>query len=158
MQSKAATPEQYISELPEDRKMAIIKLRETVLKNIPEGFEEQMSYGMLGYVVPHTLYPQGYHCDPALPLPFVNIASQKNYIAMYHMGIYAIPELYNWFVEAYPEYSAVKPDVGKSCLRFKKAELIPHQLIGELMKKITVKEWITIYEKTLDQRKAGKAK
>jgi len=85
-----------------------------------------MSYGMLGYVVPHTLYPQGYHCDPALPLPFVNIASQKNYIAMYHMGLYAIPELYNWFVEAYPEYSAVKPDVGKSCLRFKKAELIPH--------------------------------
>lgn len=158
MQSKATTPEQYIRELPEDRKQAVIKLRETVLGNIPEGFEEQMSYGMLGYIVPHSLYPPGYHCDPALPLPFVNIASQKNCIAVYHMGMYAIPEFYKWFIEAYQQYGAVKPDMGKSCIRFKKAEHIPYKLIGELMKKITVKEWITVYEKMLDQRKAGKAK
>ena len=158
MQSKATTPEQYIRELPEDRKQAVIKLRETVLGNIPEGFEEQMSYGMLGYIVPHSLYPPGYHCDPALPLPFVNIASQKNCIAVYHMGMYAIPELYKWFIEAYQQYGAVKPVMGKSCIRFKNAEHIPYKLIGELMKKITVKEWITVYEKMLDQRKAGKAK
>lgn len=154
MQSKAITPEQYISELPEDRKLAVIKLRETVLKNIPEGFQERMSYGMLGYIVPHNLYPLGYHCDPALPLPFVNIASQKNFIALYHMGIYAIPELYAWFMEAYPEYSALKPDMGKSCIRFKKAEHIPYKLIGELMKKITVKEWIAVYEKNIKPKKS----
>jgi uncharacterized protein YdhG (YjbR/CyaY superfamily) len=154
MQSKATTPEQYIRELPEDRKQAVIKLRETVLENIPEGFEEQMSYGMLGYVVPHNLYPPGYHCDPALPLPFVNIASQKNCIAVYHMGMYVIPALYKWFMEAYPQYSTVKPDMGKSCIRFKKAEHIPYALIAALMKKITVKAWIAVYEENLKPKKS----
>jgi hypothetical protein len=125
-----------------------------VLENIPEGFEEQMSYGMLGYVVPHNLYPPGYHCDPALPLPFVNIASQKNCIAVYHMGMYVIPALYKWFMEAYPQYSTVKPDMGKSCIRFKKAEHIPYALIAALMKKITVKAWIAVYEENLKPKKS----
>ena len=120
MTSKAATPEQYIKELPADRKEPITKLRETVLKNLPEGFKEVMSYGMLGYVVPHEIYPGGYHCDPKLPLPFASIASQKNFIAFYHMGVYANPELLKWFTSEYPKYSKTKLDMGKGCIRFKK--------------------------------------
>lgn len=146
MTSKAATPEQYIKELPADRKEPIIKLRETVLKNLPQGFKEVMSYGMLGYVVPHEIYPGGYHCDPKLPLPFVNIASQKNFIAFYHMGIYGSPELLKWFTTEYAKHSVVKLDMGKACIRFKKPEHIPYKLIGELIKKISAKDWIRIYE------------
>jgi uncharacterized protein YdhG (YjbR/CyaY superfamily) len=149
MTSKATTPGQYIKELPADRKEAIIKLRETVLKNLPKGFKEVMSYGMLGYVVPHEIYPGGYHCDPKLPLPFVNIASQKNFIAFYHMGIYANPELLKWFTTEYPKHSPAKLDMGKACIRFKKPEHIPYKLIGELIKKIPVKDWIKIYEENV---------
>ena len=149
MQSKATTPEQYIKELPEDRKEAISKLRETVLKNLPKGFKETMAYGMLGYVVPHEIYPAGYHCDPKLPLPFANIASQKNFIAFYHMGVYSDPALLKWFTTEYPKHSPPKLDMGKSCIRFKKQEHIPHKLIGELVKKISVKDWIKTYEENL---------
>lgn len=149
MQSKATTPEQYIKELPEDRKEAISKLRETVLKNLPKGFKETMAYGMLGYVVPHEIYPAGYHCDPKLPLPFANIASQKNFIAFYHMGVYSDPALLKWFTTEYPKHSPAKLDMGKSCIRFKKQEHIPHKLIGELVKKISVKDWIKTYEENL---------
>lgn len=148
MQSKSATPADYLKELPSERLESFNKLRDTILKHIPKGFEECMNYGMIGYVVPHKLYPPGYHCDPKLPLSFVSIASQKNFIALYHMGIYANPELLNWFVEEYPKHCKTKLDMGKSCIRFKKPDDIPFKLIGELMKKITVKDWIELYEKS----------
>ena len=131
MTSSATTPEQYIKELPADHKEAITKLRNSVLKNLPKGFKETMSYGMLGYVVPHEIYPGGYHCEPKLPLPFANIASQKNFIAFYHMGVYAMPELLKWFTTEYPKHSSAKLDMGKSCFRFKKPEHIPYKLIGD---------------------------
>jgi uncharacterized protein YdhG (YjbR/CyaY superfamily) len=149
MTSKAATPEQYIKELPPDRKEPISQLRDTVLKNLPKGFKEQMSYGTIGYVVPHELYPGGYHCDPKLPLPFVSIASQKNFIALYHMGIYAMPDLLKWFTTEYAKQNPAKLDMGKSCIRFKKPEHIPYKLIGELIKKISPKDWIKTYEENI---------
>ncbi|GLB48384.1 DUF1801 domain-containing protein [Neptunitalea lumnitzerae] len=149
MTSKATSPEEYISELPEDRKAAIIKLRETVLNNLPEGFQEGMSYGMVGYVVPKSVYPAGYHCSPELPLPFMSFASQKNFIAFYHMGIYAKKELLDWFVAEYPKHCKYKLDMGKSCIRFKKVDAIPYELLGELVTKMTPQEWIDIYEHNL---------
>ena len=149
MTSTAATPEAYLKQLPADRKEAFGKLRDSILKNIPKGFKEGMQYGMLGYYVPHELYPAGYHCDPKLPLPFLCIASQKNFIALYHMGIYASPEILKWFVSEYPKHCSTKLDMGKSCIRFKNPELIPHKLIGQLMKKFTVKDWIRVYEGVL---------
>ena len=149
MQSKATSPDQYISELPEDRKTAVQKLREVTLENMPKGFEEVMSYGMLGYVVPHKIYPKGYHCDPKLPLGFFNIASQKNSINIYHMVLYANKELYDWFVSEYPKHSKTKLDMGKSCVRFKNVDAIPYKLIGELMSKVTVDDYVEMYEKLL---------
>ena len=146
MQSKAKSVKEYLEELPADRVEPVKKLRNAVLKNLPEGFKEEMSYGMIGYVVPHSLYPDGYHCDPKLPLPFACIASQKNFIAFYHMGIYANPKLLEWFVKEYPKHSKQKLDMGKSCIRFKKFDQIPFDLIGELISKIKVKDWIKIYE------------
>ena len=147
MQSKATTPEQYLSELPEDRKEAMLKLRNAIKENLPQGFEEVISYGMLGYVVPHSIYPSGYHCDPKLPLPFINLASQKNFIALYHMGIYANKNLESWFVSEYPKHVKTKLDMGKSCIRFKKMDDIPFDFIGELAAKVSVEDWISIYEK-----------
>ncbi len=149
MISKATTPKQYLKELPADRKEPMSQLRNTVLKNLPKGFKEVMSYGMIGYVVPHEIYPAGYHCDPKLPLAFMNIAAQKNFIALYHMGIYGSSKLLKWFVEEYPKHTTAKLDMGKSCIRFKKPEHIPYKLIGYLVKKITVKDWIETYEKIL---------
>lgn len=146
MQSKASTPADYLAELPEDRKPAINKLREIILKNIPEGFEEQMSYGMLGYVVPHSLYPAGYHCTPKLPLPFIAMASQKNFISIYHMGLYEEGDLLNWFLEEFAK-TGYKLDMGKCCVRFKNMEKIPYKLIEELVTKVTVNQWIETYEK-----------
>ena len=146
MKSEAKTPKQYIDELPAERKEAIEKLRKVILKNLPNGFEETMGYGMLGYVVPHSLYPNGYHCDPKQPLPFIAMASQKNFIAVYHMGIYADPKLMDWFTKAYDKHSKTKLDMGKSCLRFKKVENIPYELIGELAGKLSPKDWINLYE------------
>ena len=151
MQSKATSPDQYISELPEDRKTAVQKLREVTLENLPKGFEEVMSYGMLGYVVPHKIYPKGYHCDPKLPLGFFNIASQKNSINIYHMVLYANKELYDWFVSEYPKHSKTKLDMGKSCVRFKNVDAIPYKLIGELMSKVTVDDYVEMYEKLLER-------
>jgi uncharacterized protein YdhG (YjbR/CyaY superfamily) len=146
MQSKAQTISDYNNEIPEERKAAFGKLRETILENIPSGFEETMSYGMIGYVIPHTLYPNGYHCNPKLPLPFVNIASQKNFIALYHMGLYMDKTIFDWFVAEYPKHSKSKLDMGKSCIRFKKPDTIPFELIGELMQKMTMQEYIATYE------------
>jgi len=149
MQYKATTPDEYIDILPEERKEAMSKLRSAIKKKLPKGFEEQMNYGMIGYVVPHSVYPSGYHCDPKLPLPFMNIASQKNFIAVYHMGIYADKKLMDWFLKEYPKHSDAKLDMGKSCIRFKKIDKIPYDLIGELASKMKVDEWIKIYENNL---------
>lgn len=149
MNIPANNPEEYISKIPEDRIPYFNKLRQTILDNIPKGFEEQMSYGMIGYVVPKSIYPSGYHCDTKLPLPFANIASQKNFIALYHSGVYASKEILDWFVGEYPKYCKRKLDMGKSCIRFKKAEEIPFDLIAELMRKMTVKQWIELYEKNI---------
>ncbi len=146
MTSKATSVDQYINEAPEDRRKALQQLRAIILNNLPEGFQEEMSYGMIGYVVPHSIYPKGYHCTPELPLPFMSFASQKNSINFYHMGIYAKPELYDWFVAEYPKHSKQKLDIGKSCFRIKKPENIPFELIGELVKKMSVAEWIKTYE------------
>ncbi|HRF40631.1 MAG TPA: DUF1801 domain-containing protein [Saprospiraceae bacterium] len=149
MQIFTDTPDLYISHLPEDRIAPMEALREVIKSNLPPGFEETMSYGMIGYVVPHTLYPAGYHCDPKLPLPFMNIASQKNFVAVYHMGIYTLPELMDWFVTEYPKHAKGKLDMGKSCIRFKKPDQIPFQLIGELASKMTVEDWVRVYESGL---------
>lgn len=146
MQSKASTPDEYIAELPEERVSAMKKLRKIILDNLPKGFEETMSYGMIGYVVPHSIYPDGYHCTPELPLPFMNIASQKNFIALYHSGIYADEKLLNWFTSEYPKYVKTKLDMGKSCIRFKKPDQIPYDLIAELVQKMSVQDWIDKYE------------
>lgn len=152
MQSKAATPQEYVNSLPADRKKAIEELRKVILKNIPKGFKEEMSYGMIGYVIPHSLYPNGYHCNPKLPLPFMNIASQKNFVAVYHMGVYADPKLLKWFNTEYPKHVKGKMDMGKSCMRFKKPEDIPFKLIGELATKMTPKDWISVYEKAFKKK------
>ena len=149
MQYDASTVEEYLKVIPKERQPAMNRLRETVLKHIPKGFEECIQYKMIGYVVPHSRYPAGYHCNPKDALPFANIASQKNYIALYHSGIYADPELLEWFQGEYPKHSKRKLDMGKSCIRFKKIEEIPYELIGELMEKITVDEWIATYEEKI---------
>ena len=145
MQSTVTTVNEYIATLPEERKAAITKLRKIIKANLPKGFEEVMSYGMIGFVVPHSIYPKGYHCNPKLPLPFINIGSQKNYISMHHMGVYASKGLLDWFVEE-SEKVPYKLDMGKGCIRFKKPEEIPFDLIGELAKKLTVQQWIDIME------------
>lgn len=144
--SKPATVAEYLGQLPEDRRDTIEKLRKTIKENLPEGFEETLGYGMIGYVVPHSKYPPGYHCDPQLPLPFLSLAAQKSHFALYHMGIYARPELLKWFTEEHAKASAKKLDMGKSCIRYKKPEDIPYKLIGELCRKMSPDEWINTYE------------
>ncbi len=153
MQSKALTVDEYINQLPEHQKEAITLLRKVIVNNIPEGFSEQISYGMIGFVVPHKLYPNGYHCNPKLPLPFLNIAAQKNFIAIYHMGIYADPALLAWFTKELAKVSKKKPDIGKSCLRFKNQDTIPYELVGQLAQKQTVADWINLYESKFIQKK-----
>lgn len=149
MQSTAKTAQEYIDSLPEDRKEAMAKLRNTIVENISEGFSEGMGYEMLGYSVPHSIYPNGYHCDPKQPLPFLGIASQKNFIAFYHMGIYSSKELHDWFVAEYPKHCKTKLDMGKSCIRFKKVNDIPYDLLAELVTKVSVQDWIATYESAL---------
>ncbi len=149
MKADGNTVNEILSKIPSDRKEQFTKLHHVIVNNLPEGFEAAISYGGLGYVVPHTLYPAGYHCKPSEPLPFAGIASQKNSVNFYHMGIYSDPKLLEWFVNEYPKHSKQKLDMGKSCIRFKKLDEIPYDLIGELMKKINVKEWVTIYETKL---------
>jgi hypothetical protein len=152
MQYKATSPQDYISQIPEDRQAVFEKLTKTISKNLPKGFEEGIQYGMIGYYVPHSIYPDGYHCDPKIPLPFMSIASQKNSINLYHSGIYAKPELHDWFVAEYPKHCKRKLDMGKSCIRFKKIDDIPIDLIAELCTKLTVQEWIDIYESNLKKK------
>jgi hypothetical protein len=151
MQSKATTPEQYIDELPEDRKDIIRKIRKVILKNLPLGFKEGIGYGMIGYVVPHSLYPPGYHVDPSKPLMMISLASQKNHIALYHMGLYGGAHL-DWFKNEWPKHTNKKLDMGKACIRFKKPEDVPLDLIGELCTRMTPQQWIDCYESFLKQK------
>ena len=146
MYSQATSIREYLDTLPEDRKNAMNELRNVVVKNLPKGFHEQISYSMITYVVPHSLFPAGYHCDPKQPLPFISIASQKNFVVLYHMGIYSDPDLLNWFTSEFTKKSKAKLDMGKSCIRFKKVDQIPFGLIGELASKLTPQEWIAKYE------------
>jgi uncharacterized protein YdhG (YjbR/CyaY superfamily) len=146
MTIKSNKVEEYIEQVSEDKREALQALRKVIKKNIPKGFEECINYNMIGYVVPHERYPSGYHCDPKLPLPFVALAAQKNFIAIYHMGIYANPELLKWFTTEHSKRVKTKLDMGKSCIRYKKAEQIPMELIAELMQKISVSQWIESYE------------
>ena len=146
MQYKASTFKEYVDQLPEERKVVLKKLRQVINKNIPKGFKETIGYSMPAWVVPHSKYPGGYHCDPKLPLPFINIASQKNFVALYHSGIYADPELMKWWTTEFPKHTSRKLDMGKSCVRFKKMDDIPYELIGELAGKITVEDWVEMYE------------
>ncbi len=149
MQIKTDNPDEYIEKVPEDRKEAMTKLRKVIKENLPDGFEETMIYGMIGYVVPHSIYPDGYHVDPSLPLSFINIASQKNHIAIYHSGIYADNELMNWFTSEYSKYVQTKLDMGKSCIRFRNPDHIPFKLIGKLAAKMTPQKWIELYQNTI---------
>lgn len=149
MKIEAANPDEYIAKAPEERREVLQKLRKVIQGNLPQGFDERMSYGMVGYVVPHEIYPAGYHCDPKLPLPFVSFANQKNFIGLYHLGIYADPELLTWWTTEYPKHAKYKLDMGKSCIRFKRTTDIPFELIGELMRKMTAEDWVRLYEKNV---------
>lgn len=149
MRIEASTPEAYLESVPDERKAVMRRLHELIMENLPDGFEAGIGYGMMGYVVPHSLYPAGYHCDPKQPLPFMGLASQKNNISFYHMGLYADTELLNWFTSEYPKYSKTRLDMGKSCIRFKKEENIPFQLLAELVRKMKPDDWIRLYESNL---------
>lgn len=149
MKTPGTTVEDILANIPEERKEAFYKLHQTIVDHLPAGFEPGISYGGLGYVVPHRLYPAGYHCKPTEPLPFAGLASQKNSINFYHMGIYSDPDLMDWFLAEYPKHSSQKLDMGKSCIRFKKPEHIPYQLMGQLMEKMTAEQWIALYERML---------
>lgn len=153
MQAPGKTVEEILANIPDERATAFRRLHQTIVDNLPEGFEPAMSYGGLGYVIPHALYPAGYHCKPIEPLPFAGLASQKNSINFYHMGIYSKPELLDWFVAEYPKHSQQKLDMGKSCIRFKKLDQIPYALIGQLMQKMSAQEWIERYESNLKKKK-----
>jgi uncharacterized protein YdhG (YjbR/CyaY superfamily) len=156
MQSSAKTVQEYLDDVPANHKEAILQLRKAIFENLPPGFEECMSYGMIGYVVPLSLYPSGYHCDKELPLPFINLASQKNFIALYHMGLYAEENFLQWFKEEYAKRVQHKLDMGKSCIRFKKTDQIPYDLIAELCSRISPEEWIRKYEEKWGKGKEKK--
>ena len=143
----------YLAQVDDERKPAFTKLYQTIKQNIPPQFNEQLIYGQIGFVVPKTIYPAGYHCTPELPLPFVTIAAQKSHLALYHMGIYMLPDVYDWFVAEYPNHSKRKLDMGKSCVRFKKTDDIPFDLIAQLMQKITLEKYVATYEVILNNRK-----
>ncbi|MBK9734339.1 MAG: DUF1801 domain-containing protein [Saprospiraceae bacterium] len=149
MKAEGKTVDEILNNLPEDRVKPFNTLHDVIVKNLPEGFEAAISYGGLGYVIPHTMYPAGYHCKPSEPLPFAGIASQKHSINFYHMGMYSDPKLMKWFVTEYPRHTKQKLDMGKSCVRFNKLDDIPYQLIGELMQKMSAKEWIEMYDNML---------
>ncbi|WP_461205250.1 DUF1801 domain-containing protein [Clostridium sp. DL1XJH146] len=149
MKYEAKNIDEYIAQLPQDRQVVLSNLREVIKANLPNGFQEEMQYGMVSYVVPHSIYPEGYHVNPKEPLPFLAIASQKNHIAIYHMGIYSFPEILEWFIEEYPKHVKTKLDMGKSCIRFKNIKTIPYELIGELCRKIDVGQYIAKYKKII---------
>lgn len=149
MKSEANSVEEYLATLPEERRKALNELRKLAKKYLGKEIKEEMSYGMIGWVIPHRVFPAGYHCNPVLPLPFVSVASQKSGISLYHMGLYADKQLMNWFVQEYPKHCAAKLDLGKSCIRFKKPEEIPFKLIGALFEKMNTTQWIKLYTQQL---------
>ena len=153
MKSAALTIDDYITSLPQERIAPIIQLRKIIKKNLPKGFKEEMSYGMIGYVVPHSIYPLGYHCDPKLPLPLMNLGSQKNFIVLHHMGLYGDKQLLDWFVAKYEKEVDSKLDMGKGCVRFKKMDQIPYELIGALAAKVTVEAYVKQVKELLASRK-----
>ncbi|MEP6787298.1 MAG: DUF1801 domain-containing protein [Acidobacteriota bacterium] len=146
---RPATPEEYIASLPDDRKAAMSAIRKAINKKIPKGFEERICYGSLGWVVPHSLFPAGYHCDPSKPLMLIGLASTKGHISMHHLGLYSSGPLLKWFQDVWPKHSTRKLDMGKGCVRFKRPDEVPLELIGELASKLTPLAWIEIYEKAL---------
>lgn len=146
------TVEEYILSIPPEQQEPFARLRRTILEHLPGGLEERISYGMLGFVVPHSLYPAGYHCNPADPLPFLALAAQKGSINFYHMGIYARPDILEWFKSGYSKVSKHKVDMGKSCIRFKYYDEIPHDLIAGLLGRMSVRDWIGVYETERDTR------
>ena len=145
----AKSIEEYIKSLPDDRIEVVHKLINVIEDNIPFGYVKIMNYNMPSFVIPHSIYPAGYHVTPDLPLPFIGVASQKNHIGFYHMGLYADSKLLDWFIAEYSKLCKSKLNMGKSCIRFKKMEDIPYGLVGELSKKMTIQDWISIYEKNL---------
>lgn len=152
MKANGTTVMDILSNIPSERAEHFNQLHDVIVKNLPIGFEAAISYGGLGYVIPHSLYPAGYHCKPIEPLPFAGISSQKNSINFYHMGMYSDPLLYEWFVTEYPKHSKQKLDMGKSCVRFKNPDEIPFKLIAELMRKMSAQEWINLYESKLKKK------
>ena len=146
------TVQEYVAAVPEGKAAHFRKLRSTIKRSLPKGFREVMSYGMIGYVVPHALYPAGYHCNPAEPLPFMGLASQKGAITFYHMGLYSNRELMEWFLKKYAALARHKIDIGKSCIRFKYWDEIPYDAIGELVRRIGVRQWIREYEAKLKKK------
>ncbi|MFZ5972763.1 MAG: DUF1801 domain-containing protein [Bacteroidota bacterium] len=151
MQSNSITPDDYVATLPPDRAEVIAALRKEIKKRLPKGFEETMQYGMISYVVPHKLYPAGYHTNPKDALPFISIASQKNHVAIYHMAVYDGP-LRDWLLKESKKVSDKNLDMGRSCIRFKKPADIPVKLFGELATKMTPHEWIERYTKSLKKK------
>ena len=149
MRNPGSTPDEILQTLSPERQAPTKALRDTINAHLPPGFEESVGSGMIGWNVPLSTFPAGYHCTPGKPLPFVAIASQKNFIAIYHMGIYAKPELLQWFTDEWPKHVKGKLDMGKSCIRFKKVDAIPLDLIGQLMEKMTPDEWVEVYESNL---------
>lgn len=153
MRYEASSVDDYVQQLPDNQQAAVKKLRQVINKNIPKGFEEQLSYGMIGWVIPHSLYPPGYHCNPSLPLPFLAVGAQKHFVALYHMGIYADEKLMKWFTDAWAKATDAKLDMGKSCIRFKKPEDIPFDLVGALSTKMSTEDVINLYENTFKQKR-----
>jgi len=147
MRIEATSVDDYIEHVPERWRDSLRRMRAAIKERLPRGFEETLSYGMIGFVVPKSLYPQGYHAKKDEPLPFISLAAQKEYISLYHLGIYAVPGLFSWFVEAYEKEKGRKLNIGKSCMRFKKDEEIPYGLIRDLCSRMSVDEWIRLYEK-----------
>lgn len=154
MTSDAKTPAAYLESLPEERRAALSRVRSVIRKNLPKGYSEQMQYGMIGWVVPHKLYPGGYHCDPKQPLPYVHLASQKNHMALYAMAVYLQPQMGVWLRERFAQ-AGKRLDMGKSCIRFRKLEDVPLDVIGELVAKVPVADYLMHYE---DALKAPKRK
>ncbi|SPE60370.1 conserved hypothetical protein [Verrucomicrobia bacterium] len=159
MKSTAKTVDEYVKGLPEDRREAISAIRKVILDNLPEGYQECMSYGMIGYVVPHSVYPKGYQCNPKLPLPFANLGSQKNHMALYLMCIYGDAKTDQWFRKAW-EKTGRKLDGGKGCIRFKRLEDVPLEVVGQLVARMPMAEYIARIESVFDSRtaKGSKAK
>jgi hypothetical protein len=147
MTKSPASTTAYIANLPEDRREPMQALCEVFRKHLPQGFEETLAYGMVSFCVPHSTYPRGYHCDPKIALPFVQIASQKKHLAVYHMGLYAMPEELEWFKETWASSSKDKLDIGKSCIRLNPAKPLPLGVLGELAERIGLERWIEVYDK-----------